>query len=210
METDAAPPPVTQPGTLSAALRDAARRWPDRVAWTFDPPGDRFTFAAVHRLTDGYAQALRDRGVRAGDRVAVLLGNEAAFPLTWLALSLLGAAAVPVNTKYQPAEAEHVLRACAASAIVAGERFEPLLRRLPPDGPARRRLLPAAEIAASAEIAAAEMAAATAKAEATGPDVGDPDPAGTANIQFTSGTTGHPKGCVLPHNYWTVLAQSMV
>jgi crotonobetaine/carnitine-CoA ligase len=206
MDADAAPPP----GTLSAALRDAARRWPDRVAWTFDPPGDRFTFAAVNRLTDGYAQALRDRGVRAGDRVAVLLGNEPAFPLTWLALSRLGAAMVPVNTKYQTADAEHVLRACAASAIVAGERFEPLLRRLPPDVPALRRLLPAAEIAASAEIVAAEIAAAAAKAGATGPDFGDPDPAGTANIQFTSGTTGHPKGCVLPHNYWTVLAQSMV
>lgn len=38
------------------------------------------------------------------------------------------------------------------------------------------------------------------------PGTGDPDPAGTANIQFTSGTTGHPKGCVLPHRYWTQLA----
>jgi carnitine-CoA ligase len=185
-----------EPSTLSGALRDAAGRWPDRVAWTFDP-GDRFTFADVHRLTDGYARALRDRGVRAGDRVAVLLGNEPAFPLTWLALSRLGAAMVPVNTRYQTADAEHLLRASAASAIVAGQRFWPLLDRLPPDVPALSRLLPAAEIAAEA-------------APATQTSFADPDPAGTANIQFTSGTTGRPKGCVLPHRYWPILARSLV
>ena len=84
MRTD----PAGLPVTLAAAVRVAARRWPDRIAWRFDP-GDQLTFADVGRLTAGYAEALRDRGVRSGDRVAVLLGNEAAFPLTWLALSLL-------------------------------------------------------------------------------------------------------------------------
>ena len=186
------------PATLAAAVRVASRRWPDRVAWRFDP-GDHLTFADVSRLTAGYAQALRDRGVRSGDRVAVLLGNEAAFPLTWLALSLLGAAAVPVNTRYQTADAGHVLRACRASAIVAGARFGPLLRRLSAGLPALRLAIPADEIAAAA-----------AGGGVPPPGFGDPDPAGTANIQFTSGTTGRPKGCVLPHRYWTQLGGSLV
>ena len=129
------------PATLTGAVRAAARRWPDRVAWTFDP-GERFTFADVDRLTAGYARVLRERGVRAGDRVAVLLANEPAFPLTWLALSRLGAAMVPVNTRYQTEDAGHVLRTCDASALVAGARFEPLLRRLPADLPAVRRTVP--------------------------------------------------------------------
>ncbi|HEX4256595.1 MAG TPA: AMP-binding protein, partial [Streptosporangiaceae bacterium] len=103
-----------RPGTLAEAVRVAAERWPDRVAWRFDP-GDVLTFADVDRLTAGYAQVLGERGVQAGDRVALLLANEAAFPLTWIALSLLGAAAVPLNTRYQTADAEHVLRACRAS-----------------------------------------------------------------------------------------------
>jgi crotonobetaine/carnitine-CoA ligase len=194
MRTDAA----GLPATLAAAVRVAARRWPDRTAWRFDP-GDQLTFADLGRLTAGYAQALRDRGVRPGDRVAVLLANEAAFPLTWLALSLLGAAAVPVNTRYQTADAGHVLHTCRASAIVAGARFEPLLRRLPADLPALRLTIPAAEIAATA-----------ARAGAPRPGFGDPDPAGIASIQFTSGTTGRPKGCVLPHRYWTRLGSSLV
>jgi crotonobetaine/carnitine-CoA ligase len=47
-------------------------------------------------------------------------------------------------------------------------------------------------------------------AELTSPELTSPDPAGTANIQFTSGTTGHPKGCVLPHAYWTRLAGGLI
>jgi crotonobetaine/carnitine-CoA ligase len=184
------------PATLVEALIAGAERWPDRIAWTFDP-GDRFTFADVARLTAGYAAVLRDRGISKGDRVAVLLANEPAFPLTWLALSAIGAAMVPVNVRYQTADAEHVLRACGASAIVASERFLPLLERLPADVPALRNVLPAADIA--------DAAASAAHQELTAPD-----PAGTANIQFTSGTTGRPKGCVLPHRYWTQLAGGLV
>src|ERR1700729_3484964 len=190
--------PARLPDPLTAAVRAAAQRWPHPIAWRFDP-GDELTFADVDRLTAGYAQTLRDRGVRAGDRVAVLLGNEAAFPLTWLALSLLGAAAVPVNTKYQTADASHVLRACRASAIVAGARFAPLLERLPSDVPALRL-----------KIAAADLAGTAARASASVSDFGYPNPAGTANIQFTSGTTGRPKGCILSHRYWTQLGGSLV
>src|ERR1700689_697104 len=56
------------PGTLVDALHAAARRWPDRVAWTFDP-GERFTFADVARLTGGYHRAPRGRGQGAAPRV---------------------------------------------------------------------------------------------------------------------------------------------
>jgi carnitine-CoA ligase len=186
------------PATLSGAVRRAARLWPERIAWTFDP-GERLTFADVDRLVDGYGLALRDRGVSTGDRVAVLLDNEPGFPLTWLALSRIGATLVPVNTKYQTADAEHVLRASRAAAIVAGERFGSLLARLSAEVP----VLPAAEIAA-----AAEQATSLSGLGASG--LGDPDPAGIANVQFTSGTTGRPKGCLLPHRYWTILGGSLV
>jgi crotonobetaine/carnitine-CoA ligase len=187
------------PATLAAALRRAAAAWPDRVAWTFDPGGE-FTFADLERRTAAFAAALADRGVRRGDRIAVMLANEPAFPLTWLALARLGAVMVPVNTRYQTADAAHVLRLSNAAGIVAGAQFEPLLRRLPDDVRAVRSLHPVSDLEAAAAPAPGQE-----------PWAGqEPGPADTANIQFTSGTTGSPKGCVLPHRYWTQLAGGLV
>ena len=152
------PPDTGLPDTLAAAVRIAADRWPDRTAWRFDP-GESLTFADIRRLTDGYALALAEQGVGPGDRVAVMLANEPAFPLTWLALSLLGAIMVPLNTKYRTADAGHVLRACGASAIVTGAQFEPLLRpvaaELPgpaalPGLPGPPPVLPVADLARAA------------------------------------------------------------
>lgn len=153
---------------LIALVRRAAERRPDRVAWRFDP-GDTLTFAEIATLSAGYAQALRSRGVQAGDRVAVQLPNVAAFPLTWLGLARLGAAMVPVNVKYRSADLDHVMRDSGATMLLR----EPM-------------------------------------APAPGFEQGPVDPAAIVNVQYTSGTSGAPKGCLLSHRYWLTLADSLV
>ena len=92
---------------LVAAVDRAARLWPDRPAWTFDP-GESLTFAEVASRTVDLAAALADT-VTAGDRVAVMLENRAEFPLTWLALARLGAVMVPVNPQYRAEDDGHIL-----------------------------------------------------------------------------------------------------
>jgi crotonobetaine/carnitine-CoA ligase len=172
---------------LVSLVRRAAGRWPDRLAWIFDADGSRFTFADVDRRSSELAGALDALGTRAGDRVAVMLRNEPAFPLVWLALAKLGATLVAVNVNYRELDGAHVLAHCGARLAVVAPEFVPLLERIAP-GTALERVLTPDEL----RPAGAPAVAVTGETP--------------ANIQYTSGTTGAPKGCVLSHRYWTTLA----
>ncbi|HWD04134.1 MAG TPA: ATP-dependent acyl-CoA ligase [Amycolatopsis sp.] len=187
------------PDTLPALVTQAAQRWPVRTAWIFDATGGRFTFADVDEHSDRFAAALHELGVRPGDRVAVMLRNEPEFPLLWLALAKLGAVLVPVNTNYREFDGAHVLRHSGARFAVAAEEFVELLEKIAPETSVERVLTPAA-------LQTREWPS---RLEPAVPLTTQVVPEQPVNIQYTSGTTGAPKGCVLPHRYWTTLAHSL-
>ncbi|MCP2252059.1 crotonobetaine/carnitine-CoA ligase [Prauserella aidingensis] len=180
---------------LVELVTTAAETWPDEPAWVFDDTTagarETLTFAEVDRRTRQLAAALAERGVTAGDRVAVMLPNRPEFPLLWLALARLGAAMVPVNTGYRELDGGHVIAHSGATLAVTSGEFADLLRTVAP-GTALREVLTTDELTA------------------TGPAPEfTPTPETPTNIQYTSGTTGAPKGCVLPHRYWTTLADDL-
>ncbi|MET8853302.1 ATP-dependent acyl-CoA ligase [Amycolatopsis sp. NPDC004625] len=179
--------PLAEIGTLAQLVTRAAELWPERTAWIFDETGTRFTFAEVDRESSRLAAALAERGIGQGDRVAVMLRNQPDFPLIWLALAKLGAQLVPVNTNYQEFDGAHVLRHSGAKLAVAAPEFTGLLGR----------------IGLTAVVTPDQLDAAGA------PPAFTPVPELPVNIQYTSGTTGAPKGCVLPNRYWTTLAISL-
>jgi len=174
--------------TLVAAVERAARTWPDKTAWTFDP-GRSYTFAEVDQLSSGIAGALHSKGIKAGDRVAVLLHNQAEFPLTWLALARLGAAMVPVNPRYRAVDAGHLLTSSRAVAVVTNAELAALVAET-------GLSIPTYDVATLEPVPDLTFAA--------------PESTAVVNVQYTSGTTGAPKGCLLDHTYWTTLAGSLV
>lgn len=178
---------------LVSLLRQAARRWPERDALVFDASGTRLTFADVDRRSGELAILLADAGVRRGDRVALMLRNQPEFPLLWLAIGKLGAITVPLNTSYRELDGAHVLAHSGARFAVAGSEFVELLHTITPRT-SLERLLDVAELDATPDISGREFRAASEQ---------------IANIQYTSGTTGTPKGCLLPHRYWTRLAHTI-
>ncbi|MGW5720877.1 ATP-dependent acyl-CoA ligase [Amycolatopsis sp. NPDC003865] len=179
--------PLAEIGTLAQLVTRAARLWPDRTAWVFDHLDQVFTFAEVDRESSRIAAALAERGIGVGDRVAVMLRNQPEFPLTWLALAKIGAQLVPVNTNYQEFDGAHVLRHSGAKLVVAAAEFTDLLGR----------------------IGLTEVVTPDRLRSGAEPPEFTPVPELPVNIQYTSGTTGAPKGCVLPNRYWTTLAVSL-
>ncbi|MEV7008594.1 AMP-binding protein [Streptosporangium sp. NPDC051022] len=189
---------------LGHLLRERATVAGDRPLLRFE--GVTTTVAEVEERTNRLANVLRARGVGRGDRVAVMLPNGAGFPVAWLAVGKLGAVAVPLNVGYRSDDLAHVIGDSGAVLALAGTA-EAALALLgtpvgqvglldPADaGPARRTVPGAFD-------AGAESAAASPSFEL--PPVGPDD---LVNLQYTSGTTGFPKGCMLTHGYWLRLAE---
>ncbi|WP_236796635.1 AMP-binding protein [Amycolatopsis sp. GM8] len=184
--------PLEDVDDLATLVRRAAELWPDRDAWIFDETGARYTFADVERDSTRFALALLELGLEPGDRVAVMLRNQPEFPLLWLALAKIGAMLVPVNINYRELDGAHVLRHSGARFAVAAPEFAGLLTRIAPDTKLERVLTPA-------ELSAESSAAARFDVPGELP----------SNIQYTSGTTGAPKGCVLPQRYWLTIARDL-
>lgn len=138
---------------------------------------------------DGLLRHYREAGYGHGHRVGLMLDNRPAFFFHWLALNALGVSAVPLNTEWRSAELEYVVGHSEICAAVVPES-----RRL--------ELVRAAEMAARplgvTQADLADLPEAAFAAPANTPPGADTECA----LLYTSGTTGRPKGCVLPNEYF--------
>ena len=167
---------------VSGELAERARRegFTDAPAYLVDGPGRPHTVhthGEVHGLAARLASVLAERGVRAGDRVFVACTDSAELVALFLAAGRIGAVAVLVNPQLRAPDYAPLV-ACARPALaVSGPELEGALG---PAWVALERLVVEAERAAEAPAAA------------LAPDV-------PLYVQFTSGTTGSPKGAVHRH-----------
>ncbi|MEV0127825.1 long-chain fatty acid--CoA ligase [Dactylosporangium sp. NPDC050688] len=165
--------------SVAAILAESARRYPQRVAVV---DGDqRVTYAELWRQALTCAAALRDLGVRPGDRVALQCPNVVDFPRAYYGILALGAVVVPVHLLLTAQEVAYTLRDSDARLLVC----HPAVAAT---GAA------AAELAGVAAVAPAELAHAAPLRSYASRQPQDP-----AVVLYTSGTTGQPKGAVLTH-----------
>lgn len=152
------------------------------------------TWAQLSRRSLQLAAALADRGVAAGDRVALLTLNHPWFVESVLAANSLGAMAVPLSFRLAPLELDYILTDCTPSATVVDAQLLPLLRSVPSAASIGTVVVIGDPGAADGGFAYEEFLAAHAPMEL--PDVSEES---TALIMYTSGTTGRPKGAMLSH-----------
>lgn len=173
-------------------IRMSARRFPDRDCIVTDR--DRFSFTEVNRRVNLLAQALADRGIRQGDRIALLASNSHRYVETLLACMKLGATYVPLNFRLSAPEVENLLGRSGARCLFVDSRYTDMIAAV------RHRVaaielvvhydgLPAGE-SESADIGFERLLDAGTDVEIDTPVV-DTDLVG---LCFTSGTTGLPKG----------------
>lgn len=213
--------PVT--GSLSDLLDERVAQWSDRPAIAFF---DRtVSYRELGDRVARVATGLRGLGVKAGDRVALIMPNAPQHVIAFYAVLRLGAVVVGHNPLYTRDELEVQFRDHGATVVVAWDKLVPVLRQLP-DGVRPRDIISVnvtdampltMRLALSLPIAKARESRAklTAPAPGTIPfaTLGKneplpashprPKPGDLASLQYTSGTTGAPKGAMITHaNLW--------
>ncbi|MFF9769312.1 class I adenylate-forming enzyme family protein [Streptomyces sp. NPDC014636] len=202
--------PVDPADSLVHALREAVAEAPDRTFLAYFDA--RLSYREADELSDSVAAHLAARGLRRGDRVAVLLQNTPHFALAVLGAWKAGATVVPVNPMYKSAEVAHVLRDGEVAALICTDRaWETYLRGTAADSPVRI-VLTACELDFQTRDDArvltferlpqapdADDLVAVARQGGRAPEGRAPRPDDIALISYTSGTSGTPKGATNTH-----------
>ena len=208
--------------TLGDFFAGMARKQPGHEALVCRHQGLRYTYAELHRESLRLASALLGLGLEPGDRVGIWSHNNAEWVLMQLATAQAGLILVNINPAYRTAEVEYALNKVGCKALVTMPSFKTsdylgMLRELAPEmalcapGLLAAKRLPSLRSVVWIDVAgegeeqpgALRFSALMARGDpedarvaAIGATLKNTDP---INIQFTSGTTGFPKGATLTH-----------
>jgi fatty-acyl-CoA synthase len=190
-------PPVPR-GTIGEWLDRTADLYADRPALVAAWQGIRWNWAELRDRVDALARGLDSLGLGGGDRVGICAPNCAEWVLTQLATARVGIILVSINPAYRTHELGHALRLTGTRALVTAARFKTsdylaMLAELAPGLPDLQHVIEIGGTGQSGRIAFDSLLL-----------PGDPirvslDAGQPINIQFTSGTTGAPKGATLSH-----------
>jgi fatty-acyl-CoA synthase len=181
--------------TIGEMLGRVAATHPERLALVDVAAGRRWSFAELAAEVGHVARGLAERGVRKGDRVGIWAPNRAEWVFTQYATAKIGAILVNINPSYRVHEVEYVIAQSGLSLMISATAFKDsdyagMLARLGfddvvlLDGPGWTDLIEAGRRSSvDLEALAGELAFDDA-----------------INIQYTSGTTGFPKGATLSHH----------
>ena len=169
---------------------------PDRVGLVELETGDRYTYKALNDRTNRLANFMREKlGVEKGDRVSILAKNSIVFIDLFYGLPKLGAIFAPFNWRLTARELNYMVRDLGAKVLLVEPEFVSLYEEMKSEINVEHVVaLRGAEIQGAWKYEAEVSGAAN--AEPWQPDMDGETPYA---ILYTSGTTGYPKGAIIPH-----------
>jgi fatty-acyl-CoA synthase len=187
--------------TIGANLERTAERVPDRLALIARHQGLRMTYAQFNEEVDRVARALLAAELEPGDRVGIWSPNRAEWALVQYATAKAGVILVNINPAYRTHELAFVVRQSGCRMLIAAPSFKTsdyvaMVDEVRGELPDLERVVFFDSDSWDELLAGADDVSGGALAErAAGLDFSDP-----INIQYTSGTTGFPKGATLSHH----------
>ncbi|MFZ4759820.1 MAG: AMP-binding protein, partial [Burkholderiaceae bacterium] len=205
--------------TIGAAFDRTVARWPDREALVVAHQGVRWTWAELGRRVDALAAGLLALGLERGDRIGIWAPNCSEWTLTQFATAKAGLVLVNINPAYRRAELEYALNKVGCKALVMAPSLKTsdylaIVNDLAPElagstpGALQAKTLPSLRAVVRlgdahtpgmlnfGQVATGGGEAERERIAALAGTLQFDDP---INIQFTSGTTGFPKGATLTH-----------
>jgi fatty-acyl-CoA synthase len=188
--------------TIDGLLREAVARWPAREAVVFREQGARFTWAEFDAQVQALAAGLAALGLKKGDRVGIWSPNRAEWVVTQFATARMGAILVNINPSYRLHELTYALKVSGCRAVVSAEKLKTsmyleMLHKVRPELPALEFVIRMGAARTPGMLNYDDVVADGASRTFRPPRL---DCREAINIQFTSGTTGNPKGATLTHH----------
>jgi len=190
------------PENFQELIDRAANLYPTTLALNFfeqEPQAKSITYAdlrvSIYKLADG----LQQQGIKKGTHVAVIMSNRIEFPISWLAIAVIGAVMIPVNPAYTSTELDYVLNDSDAEFLIIEDRFLPTLEAMSkrPEAMTDESVIIVTD--KDAKNNWNSIVSRGSKDAQYNYQVNSDD---LLNIQYTSGTTGFPKGCMQSQKFW--------
>ena len=186
--------------TIGASLEETVERFPNREALVVPHQGVRYTYSEFNAEVDIVARGLIGAGIEVGERVGIWSPNNSEWVLVQYATAKIGVILVNINPAYRTSELEYALNQSGCKMLISAQShlssdYAAMIEEVRPKVPTLEQvvLLDSDDwvnlLASAAGVSTHRL---TEISEALTPDQ-------PINIQYTSGTTGFPKGATLSH-----------